>query len=373
MLNSDITPFQVHIPQSELDDLRRRLSAVRWPGQIPDVGWSRGVPLDHLKELTEYWATTYDWRATEKRFNSHPQFTTHIDGIDLHFLHVRSPHPQAFPLILAHGWPGSIAEFLEVIEPLTNPGDPADAFHLVIPSHPNFGFTGPAAAGWDSRRIATAYAELMARLGYDRYGAQGGDFGAIIAPDLGRVDPERVAGVHVNAATVGFIPFGDVPADTVLTDAEQVRLDRMNRFLSDGNGYFQIQATRPHTLGFGLADSPVGQLAWIGEKFHDWAHPAGSIGADHVVTHAMIYWLTNTGTSSAQMYYESMHTGSWPTPSRVPTGVANFAEDIAIRPFAEPLNNITRWTEYDRGGHFAALEVPDLFVDELRAFFRTVR
>ncbi|GGL18231.1 microsomal epoxide hydrolase [Sphaerisporangium melleum] len=372
-MTTEIKPFRVDVPQAELDDLWRRLAAVRWPGQVTGAGWSRGVPLAYLKDLTEYWTTSYDWRATEKRINQHPQFTAAIDGLDIHFLHIRSRHEQAFPLLLAHGWPGSIAEFLEVIEPLTDPADPADAFHLVIPSHPNFGFTGPAGAGWDAHRIATAYAELMAALGYDRYGAQGGDFGAFIAPDLGRVDAEHVAGVHVNAATAGFIPFGGVPEGTVPTDAEQVRLDRMNRFLADGNGYFQMQATRPHTLGFALADSPTGQLAWIGEKFHDWAHPAGSIGAEHVITHAMIYWLTNTGASSAQMYYESVHTTNRPTPSQVPTGVANFAEDIAIRRFAEPLNNITHWSEYDRGGHFAAMEVPDLFVDEVRTFFRTIR
>jgi pimeloyl-ACP methyl ester carboxylesterase len=372
-MGHDITPFQIHVDQADLDDLHRRLTGVRWPAQVPGTGWSRGVPVEHLRDLVERWATKFDWREVEDRINRHPQYTTRIDGQDLHFLHVRSPHQGALPLLLAHGWPGSFAEFLQVIEPLTNPADPADAFHLVIPSHPNFGFTGPAGAGWDARRIATAYAELMARLGYDRYGAQGGDFGAFIAPDLGRVDPSHVVGVHVNAATVGFIPFGDLPEGTVLTDAEQVRLDRMHRFLTDGNGYFQIQATRPHTLGFALADSPVGQLAWVGEKFHDWAHPAGSIDADHVLTHATLYWLTNTGASSAQMYYESMHTQHWPTPSTVPTGVANFAEDIAIRQFAEPLNTITHWTEYDRGGHFAALEAPDLLVADVRTFFRTVR
>lgn len=372
-MGNEITPFRVHVDQADLDDLRRRLAGVRWPAQVPGAGWSRGVPVEHLEDLVERWTTTFDWRAVEERINRHPQYTTRIDDQEIHFLHVRSPHEGALPLLLAHGWPGSFTEFLQVIEPLTNPADPADAFDLVIPSHPNFGFTGPAGAGWDARRIATAYAQLMARLGYDRYGAQGGDFGAFIAPDLGRVDPDHVVGVHVNAATVGFIPFGDLPEGTVLTDTEQVRLTRMQRFLSDGNGYFQIQASRPHTLGFALADSPVGQLAWIGEKFHDWAHPAGSIDADHVLTHATLYWLTNTGSSSAQMYYESMHTHHWPTPSAVPTGVANFAEDIAIRQFAEPLNTITHWAEYDRGGHFAALEVPDLFVDEVRTFFRTVR
>lgn len=372
-MGNEITPFRIHVDQADLDDLRRRLAGVRWPAQVPGAGWSRGVPVEHLRDLVERWTTTFDWRAVEERINQHPQYTTRIDDQEIHFLHVRSPHEGALPLLLAHGWPGSFTEFLQVIEPLTNPADPADAFDLVIPSHPNFGFTGPAGAGWDARRIATAYAELMARLGYDRYGAQGGDFGAFIAPDLGRIAPDHVVGVHVNAATVGFIPFGDLPEGTVLTDAEQVRLDRMQRFLADGNGYFQIQASRPHTLGFALADSPVGQLAWIGEKFHDWAHPAGSIDADHVLTHATLYWLTNTGSSSAQMYYESMHSHSWPTPSTVPTGVANFAEDVAIRQFAEPLNTITHWAEYDRGGHFAALEVPALFVDEVRTFFRTVR
>ncbi|MEU0555791.1 epoxide hydrolase family protein [Dactylosporangium sp. NPDC006015] len=371
-MGNEITPFRIHVDQAELDDLGRRLAGVRLPAQVPGVGWERGVPVEHLRELVDQW-TKFDWRAVEEQINRHPQYTTRIDDQDIHFLHVRSPHDGALPVLLAHGWPGSFAEFLQVIEPLTNPADPADAFHLVIPSHPNFGFTGPAGAGWDARRIATAYSELMARLGYDRYGAQGGDFGAFIAPDLGRVAPEHVVGVHVNAATAGFIPFGGLPEGAVLTDAEQARLDRMQRFLDSGNGYFQIQASKPHTLGFGLADSPVGQLAWIGEKFHDWAHPAGSIDAEHVLTHATLYWLTNTGASSAQMYYESMHTHNWPTPSTVPTGVANFAEDIAIRQFASQLNNITHWAEYDRGGHFAALEVPDLFVDEVRTFFRTVR
>lgn len=363
-MSSEITPYRVHVKQDEIDDLRARLGQTRWPSQVPDVGWSRGVPATHAKELVDRWLAGYDWRVWEDRLNQYPQFTTEIDGQSIHFLHVRSHQAGAFPLILLHGWPGSVAEFLDVIEPLADSG-----YHLVIPSHPNFGFSGPAGPGWDSHRIALAYKELMARLGYERYGAQGGDFGAFIAPDLGRVDPSRVVGVHVNAATAGFIPFDGVPEDAVLTDGEQVRLERMKTFLSKGNGYFQLSATRPHTLGFGLADSPVGQLAWIGEKFHDWAHPAGTIDPDKVITHAAIYWFTNTGASSAQLYYESMHTQNWPTPSTTPTGVANFAEDIAIRQFAEPLNNIVHWAEYDRGGHFAALEVPELFVQEISGFF----
>jgi len=360
-----ITPFRIAIPQADLDDLRARLTNTRRPAQVPDVGWSRGVPLEWLEELLAQWTTSYDWRETEARLNAYPQFTTEIDGQNIHFLHVRSPHENATPLILLHGWPGSVVEFLDVIEPLTAGDEP---FHLVIPSHPNFGFTGPAGAGWDSHRIATAYAELMARLGYERYFAQGGDFGAFIAPDLGRVDAEHVVAVHVNAATVGFMPFEAPEGD--FSEAEKVRLERRQRFMDDGGGYFQIQASRPHTLGFGLADSPAGQLAWIGEKFHDWAHPAGSIAARHVLDHATLYWLTNTGSSSAQLYYESMHSGRWPTPSTVPTGVANFAEDVAIRRFAEQLNTIVHWAEYDRGGHFAALEVPDLFVEEVRSFVR---
>ncbi|GAA3394318.1 epoxide hydrolase family protein [Cryptosporangium minutisporangium] len=365
-----ITPFRIDVPQTALDDLEQRLASLRWPTQVPDVGWARGVPVSWLAELVEQWTTSYDWRVIEQRLNQHPQFTTEIDGQTIHFLHVRSRHDQALPLLLLHGWPGSIAEFLDVIEPLTDSDEP---FHLVIPSHPNFGFTGPAGAGWDGRRIATAYAELMARLGYERYGVQGGDFGAMIAPEIGRVDAEHVVGVHVNAATVGFIPLEEVSEDEQFTEAEKARLGRLQEFMSDGNGYFQIQATRPHTLGFALADSPVGQLAWIGEKFHDWANPAGSIAAAHVLDHATLYWLTNTGTSSGQLYYEAMHSQHWPTPSSVPTGVANFAEDIAIRRYAEQVNKIVHWAEYEQGGHFAALEVPEVFVAEVRTFFRIVR
>ncbi|WP_084963629.1 epoxide hydrolase family protein [Thermoactinospora rubra] len=363
---TDIRPFTVDVPQEQLDDLRRRLQATRWPSQVPGAGWSRGVPLEYLKDLAAYWADGYDWRAWEARLNAHPQFTTEIDGQTVHFLHVRSAREDALPLLLAHGWPGSVVEFLPVVDLLS------PHFHLVIPSHPNFGFSGPAGAGWDSHRIARAYAVLMERLGYHRYGAQGGDFGAFVAPDLGRVAPDRVVGVHVNAATAGFIPFGE--ADTEgLTEGELARLERMSTFLSTGNGYFQIQATKPHTIGFGLADSPAGLLAWIGEKLHDWAHPAGSIDRDLMLTNVSVYWLTNTGASSAQMYYESMNSHNWPTPSKVPTAVANFAEDIAIRRFAEPLNTIVRWTEFDRGGHFAAMEAPDLLAQDVVEFFAGLR
>ncbi len=382
---AEIRPFRIEIPQGDLDDLLDRLDRTRWPDEIPGAGWDRGVPLGYLKELAEHWRTSYDWREHEAELNGFPQFATTIDGQNVHFLNVRSPEPGAFPLILSHGWPGSVVEFLDVIGPLTDPrshgGDPADAFHLVIPSLPGFGFSGPTREpGWDSFRIAGAFAGLMGRLGYERYGAQGGDFGAFISPDLGRVAPDHVTGVHVNAATVGFIPFGGVDEATLseFTEAEKVRFERMNRFLSEGNGYFQIQCTRPQTVAYGLTDSPVGQLAWIVEKFKEWSYPSAelpekTIDRDRMLTNVMLYWLTATGASSAHLYYESTHSSNWPTPSAVPTGVAVFAEDIPIRRFAEQDNNIVHWSEFDRGGHFAAMEAPDLLTGDVRDFFRPLR
>jgi pimeloyl-ACP methyl ester carboxylesterase len=382
---TEIRPFTIDVPQRTLDELRARLEHTRWPAQIPAVGWERGVPLDYLQELAAYWQSSYDWRTHEAELNSWPQFSTEIDGAMIYFLHVRSPEPEALPLILTHGWPGSVVEFLDVIGPLTDPvahgGAASDAFHVVIPALPGFGFSGPTSApGWDSRRIARAFAELMGRLGYDRYAAQGGDFGAFVAPDLGRVDAEHVIGVHVNAATVGFIPMGDVDdaALAELTDTEKARVARLGAYLAEGNGYFQIQATRPHTLGYALADSPVGQLGWIVEKFKEWTHPATelpekSIDRDRMLTDVMLYWLTGTGGSSAQLYYESMHTRNWPTPSTVPTGVAVFAEDVAIRRYAEQGNNIVHWSDFDEGGHFAAMEKPDLLVRDIRAFLTPPR
>ena len=381
-----IQPFTINIPQADLDDLRDRLARTRWPDELPGVGWSYGVALGYLKELAEYWRTSYDWRAQEARLNELPQFTSEIDGQNIHFLHVRSPEPDALPLILTHGWPGSIVEFLEVIGPLSNPrargGDPANAFHLVIPAIPGFGFSGPThTPGWAIDRIAKAWAELMRRLGYQRYGAQGGDFGAMVAPALGRIAPDHVVGVHVNAATVGFIPYGEVSPDELdsFTSAEKGRLERIGRFMSEGNGYFQIQATRPQTLAYGLSDSPVGQLAWVVDKFKEWTHPTVelpevAIDRDHMLTNVMLYWLTGTAGSSARLYYENMHSGSWgEQPGPTPTGVAVFAEDVAIRRYAEQGNNIVHWSDFERGGHFAAMEAPDLLVGDMRTFFRRFR
>jgi pimeloyl-ACP methyl ester carboxylesterase len=376
--------FRVDIPQPDLEDLAERLGKTRWPSVLPGAAWERGVPVGYLRELAAYWREGFDWRAQEARLNSYPQYITDIDGQQVHFLHVESPEPHATPLLLIHGWPGSIVEFLHVIGPLSDPrthgGDPATAFDLVIPSLPGFGFSGPVTEpGWGSRRIASAFAELMSRLGYQRYGAQGGDFGAFIAPDLGRVDPDHVIGVHVNAATMGFIPFGDIPDGELaaFSAREQERVQRLRNFLALGNGYFQIQSTRPQTLSYALADSPAGQLAWIVEKFQEWtnsAHqlPEDAISRDDILTDVSVYWFTGTAGSAANLYYESMHSGDWPTPSPVPTGVAVFAEDVAIRRYGEQANNIVHWSDFDTGGHFAALETPSLLVQDIRTFFASL-
>jgi pimeloyl-ACP methyl ester carboxylesterase len=385
--SDDIQPFRIDVPQADLDDLRDRLARTRWPDELPGVGWDYGVPLGYLKELAGYWRTAYDWRKQEARLNDFPQFTTTIDGAKVHFLHARSPEPNAIPLIITHGWPGSIVEFVEVIEPLTDPrahgGDPADAFHVVAPSIPGFGFSGPTReTGWNINRVAKAWTELMRRLGYERYGAQGGDFGAIASPELGRLAPDHVIGVHVNAASVGFIPFPPVDEAELatLTDAERARVDAIQHFTTEEWGYNAIQSTRPQTLAYALTDSPAGQLAWIVEKFKAWTDnaaelPEDAVERDHILTNVMVYWLTGTAGSAARIYYENTHTASWAPPERstVPTGVAVFSRDVAIRRYGERANTIVHWSEFDRGGHFAAMEAPDLLVDDVRAFFRRFR
>jgi epoxide hydrolase len=383
-VTASLRPFRIDVPQADLDDLGNRLARTRWPDQLADVGWDYGVPPDYLKELADYWRTSYDWRAQEAKLNAYPQFTTTIAGQNVHFLHVRSPEPNALPLLMTHGWPGSVAEFLNVIDALANPrahgADPAEAFHLVIPSLPGFGFSGPTQEkGWNVGRVAIAWAELMERLGYERYGAQGGDWGALVSPELGYVDSNHVVGIHLNAATVGFIPWGEVdPAELEsFTETEKTRLKRLQVFLSEGNGYFQIQATRPQTLAYSLSDSPAGQLAWIVDKFHDWTHGPieDAVDRDQLLTNVMLYWITRTGGSAARMYYENMHTApNWGRPaSKTPVGIAAFAEDIAIRRYGDQGNNIVHWSDFDRGGHFAAMEAPDLLIDDVRAFFRRLR
>ncbi|TCN44627.1 pimeloyl-ACP methyl ester carboxylesterase [Kribbella orskensis] len=387
-----IEPFRLDIPQPELDDLHARLERVRWPDELPGVGWSYGVPRDYLKELVAYWRDEYDWRAEEAKLNDWPQFTTTIDGATVHFAHLRSPEPDATPLLISHGWPGSIVEFQQVSGPLSNPraygGDPADAFHLVIPSIPGFGLSGPTReTGWELLRVARAFAELMDRLGYDRYGVQGGDWGAGILRELGRIHPERVVGVHLN-----LIPGAGATAEPTedelapLEPSERERTiaswQRYQAWVKDRQGYAELQMTRPQTLSYALTDSPVGQLAWIVEKFKEWTESAGrpedAVDRDQMLTNVMLYWLTGTAGSAARIYYERAHADYWGKPiepSTTPTALADFAHDnfIPLRHIVDRTNNITRWTSYPHGGHFPAMEVPDVLVEDIRAFFRTLR
>jgi microsomal epoxide hydrolase len=374
-----IEEFRIDIPQAELDDLRDRLGRTRWPDQLPGVGWDYGIALDDVRELAEYWRTGYDWRVHERRLNSFPQFTTEIDGQMVHFLHVRSASPGAMPLIMTHGWPGSVVEFMEIIGPLTDPGahggDPGDAFHMVVPSIPGFGFSGPTRErGWNVTRVARAWDSLMGRLGYQRYGAQGGDWGSAISRELGVIVPEQMIGVHLNMLS----PYvsGDLPAD--LSDSDRARVERLRRFRLAGSGYSAIQSTRPQTVGYGLTDSPAGQLGWIAEKFGEWTDGGlSAVDRDQMLTNISVYWLTRTAGSSARLYYEAARSRASgpPAPSTAPTGVAVFPEEIAapVRRLAEQTNNIVHWSEFDRGGHFAAMEEPDLLIGDVREFFRPLR
>jgi microsomal epoxide hydrolase len=382
-------PFRIDIPQADVDDLHRRLATTRWPDEIAGTSWERGVPVEYLKELAGYWRTSFDWRAAEARLNRFPQYLTEIDGTTVHFLHVRSPEPDAVPVVMTHGWPGSVAEFLNVIEPLTDPrahgGDPATAVHLVIPSLPGFGFSGPVREpGWNLVRIAQAWAQLMSQLGYERYVAQGGDLGSWLSLTLAGVDFGHVMGVHTNFLITP--PSGD-PADLAgLSESDMAKLGLLARFDAEESGYMKVQATRPQTIAYALADSPVGQLAWIVEKFRAWSAaakvPEDAIDRDHMLTDVSIYWYTNSGGSSAQMYFEMADLlptaptrPAAPPPLPVPLGVAIFPQDQAlpIRRYADrAFPNIVQWNEYDRGGHFAAMEEPDLFIEDLRSFIRTV-
>jgi pimeloyl-ACP methyl ester carboxylesterase len=378
---NEIRPFRIEIPQVDIDDLHNRLVRTRWIDDLPGTGWERGVPTSYLKELAGYWAEKFDWRAQEAALNAYPQFTTTIDGQNVHFLHIRSAEENATPLLLIHGWPSSVVDFLDLIGPLNDPKAHGDndspAFHLVIPSLPGHGFSGPITeAGWNDGRVAAALAALMARLGYDRYGVQGGDHGAFIGPQLGRVDAEHVIGVHANALVT--FPTGD-PADmAALTDAEKRRLGAMKRFQDDGSAYMNLTGSRPNTIAQLLADSPAGQLGWIIEKFKEWidqSHelPEQAIDRDRLLTEVSIYWFTDTARSVANFYYERFHDATMFAPKpkgTVPTGVAVFKDsDYAIRRFAEKAHNITHWSEFYSGGHFPALEVPDLLIGDIREFF----
>lgn len=376
--SSAITPFHIDIPQADLDDLDGRLACTRLPDALPGVGWSYGVDRDYLIELIEYWRTGYDWRDQEARLNKVPQFTTEIDGQHLHFLHVRSPEPDAIPLIVTHGWPSTPADFLDIIGPLTDPrahgGDPAHAFHVVAPSVPGFGFSGPTLdPGWDVPRIARAWAELMRRLGYRRYGAQGGDYGSLISGALGRVAPDNVIGVHLNALADAATPSGSGHDLAVLSEADCAKATANQIWWFGHNGYATQMALRPQTIAYSLNDSPAGQLAWNLEWFVDWdptATPQTPIARDAILTDVTTLWLTGTAGSAARIYRESGSSwGSKPAPSGVPTAVANFQGDRAVRGLAEQAHRIIRWNEYQVGGHFASLQAPAELVTDIRDFF----
>jgi pimeloyl-ACP methyl ester carboxylesterase len=376
-----IVPFVLAVEEQQLQDLRDRLAGTRWPERETVQDWSQGVPLAYVQELSAHWAQAYDWRRLEARLNAIGQVRTTIDGLDLHVLHARSPHPDALPLLLTHGWPGSVVEFLKVIEPLVDPtrhGGAADeAFHVVCPSLPGYGFSArPAAPGWGTPRIARAWATLMARLGYDRYGAQGGDWGAFVTMDLAQLDGDHLAGIHLNMPVVG----PDVMQRfTPLTDGERAARAAFAHHRQWGTGYSKQQSTRPQTLGYGLVDSPVAQLAWIVEKFWAWTdcdgHPENVLTRDELLDNVMLYWLPATGASSARLYWESFRGGDL-SPIAVPTGCSIFPKEIfpvSERWARERFTDLRLYREHDRGGHFAALERPDALVEDLRAFFALVR
>jgi pimeloyl-ACP methyl ester carboxylesterase len=378
----DLSPFTVHVPQTALDDLKRRLAAVRWPDKETAADWSQGVPVAKAQALVEYWRTRYDWRRVESTLNALPQFRTQIDGLGIYFIHVRSKRENALPIILTHGWPGSVIEFLQVIEPLTDPtahgGTAEDAFHIVIPSLPGFGFSDkPTEAGWRLPRIANAWAALMARLGYSLYVAQGGDWGAGVTSWMAKQRAPGLAAIHLNLPIL-FPPPPPPPAG--YTAAEQGALAQLVKYGSDGSAYASIQGTRPQTLGYGLADSPVGQAMWIYEKFQAWSDnkgdPAEAISVDHMLDDVSLYWLTDTAASSARLYYESFAKDFVRMTLDMPVAVSIFKGDLFVPPKPwgdQTYSKLFYWNEVPKGGHFAALEQPELFVAELRKSFAQVR
>jgi len=379
-MSAEIIPFRIEIPEADLNDLRQRLRQTRWPDAETVGDWSQGIPLSYTRDLCEYWLDSYDWRACEASLNQFPQFRTSIDGLDIHFLHVQSPEAVALPLVLTHGWPGSIVEFRKVIGPLTDPvahgGDAADAFHVVCPSLPGFGFSGkPASPGWGTEHIADAWDELMTRLGYARYGAQGGDWGAGVTARLGIRHADHVAGIHLNMVTAP----PDPATMNDLTEQEQSALAAMKHYQDWDSGYSKEQSTRPQTVGYGLVDSPAGLCAWIVEKFWSWTDsdgdPANVLTRDEMLDNVMLYWLPGTGASSARLYWESFAKLLGGT-VQVPVGCSVFPKEIfrASRRWAEKsYPDLRYWNEPAKGGHFAAFEQPAIFVDEVRAAFRSFR
>jgi pimeloyl-ACP methyl ester carboxylesterase len=394
-VGTDVRPFQVEIPEAQLDELRRRIEATRWPSAELVGDRSQGVQLETLQALARYWATEYDWRKFEARLNALPQFITEIDGVDIHFIHVRSRHEDALPLIMTHGWPGSVVELLETVDRLTNPtahgGSPEDAFHVVLPSLPGYGFSGePTELGWENGRIAAAWAELMERLGYTRYVAQGGDVGAAVTDALARQAPEGLLGIHVNLLALAIALKDQLPAET---EQERAAHDALNAFTTDGFGYFLEQTTRPQTIGYSLLDSPVGLAAWmldhdtdsyykISRAFVD-GEPVGGLTRDSILDNITLYWLTGTGASAARWYWEfgrflatAQAAGQTPPPVSVPVGFTTFPGELfpAPRSWVETAYpGVSYFNEVDRGGHFAAWEEPELFATEVRAAFNSLR
>jgi pimeloyl-ACP methyl ester carboxylesterase len=377
-----VTPFEVHVPEAALVDLKIRLADTRWPNKEPVADWSQGVPLAKARALVEYWRTRYDWRRVERSLNALPQFRTQIDGLGVHFIHVRSKHPDALPIVITHGWPGSIIEFLQVVAPLVDPtthgGRPDDAFHVVIPSLPGFGFSDkPTEPGWRLPRIAKVWGVLMQRLGYTRYVAQGGDWGAGVTTWMAKQQLQGLAAIHLNLPVL-FPP--PPPSSGEYTAAEQGVLAQLGKYASDGSGYAAIQGTRPQTLGYGLADSPVGQAMWIYEKFREWSDnkgdPAEAISVDHMLDDITLYWLTDTAASSARLYYESFGKDFVRMPLELPVAVSIFKGDFFNPPKAwgdQTYSKLFYWNEVPKGGHFAALEQPELFAAELRKSFAQLR
>jgi epoxide hydrolase len=374
-----IERFEIRVGDDVLEDLRRRLANTRFPDQIEGTAWEYGFPVSYLRELVGYWQDGYDWRANEDRLNQLAHFHTPIDGQSIHFVHVRSAREDALPLLLVHGWPGSFVEFLDVIPRLTDPeqhgGDTADAFHVVVPSLPGYGFSEPTRTrGWDVVRIARAFIELMDRLGYSRYGAQGGDWGGQVVTRIGGLDLDHCAAIHLNMA---FARRPDEPVE--LTAEDQADLAAMTQFTREESAYAQLHGTKPQTLGAALNDSPAGLLAWMVEKFRTWSdcdgHPENAFTRDQLLTNAMVYWVTGTMTSSTRLYWEVRKAGGTAPPVPVPTGVARYPKEIIRFPrtWVERCYNVTHWAIMPRGGHFAAMEQPELFASDVGTFFRTVR
>jgi pimeloyl-ACP methyl ester carboxylesterase len=370
------------VAEEVLDDLRARLARTRLPNAIDGIGWDQGTELEYLSGLLAYWRDEYDWRRCERELAAYGEHAIEVDGQRLHALVARSPHPDALPLLLVHGWPGSVVEFLDALGPLTDPvaygADAADAFHVVAPSLPGFGFSGPTSArGWNPRRIADASALLMSDLGFERFGAQGGDWGSVVTANVADLVPDRVVGLHLNFVTVPP-PKDGAP----LTAAEEADVARVREWRRDGAGYQEIQGTRPQSLGYGLQDSPAGLCAWIVEKFRAWSDRDGdverSFRRDRLLDNVTLYWVTGTAASSCRIYWEMRQAGRGGIPQsriEVPTGIANFPGEVTRMPRAwvERRYDVVHWTEQPRGGHFAAMEVPELFVDDVRAFFRGLR